>query len=180
MRRTIVGIGLLVVCLLAFSGGVVAQAGPPPEMKKWEPVVGKWTSEEEYRQSPAHDWENGSADWEIRFMEGGYFVVERGNWRIGGMLESTWLAVVGYDLHRETTISSLWSSDGYRDGITSGGWSGTTFTCHWSGFWADGRPVEGRCIWVYSADYRTVTGTCDEFKNGKWWNIRKAKGKRVD
>ena len=29
MRRTIVGIGLLVVCLLAFSGGVVAQDGPP-------------------------------------------------------------------------------------------------------------------------------------------------------
>ena len=147
-----------------------------PELKPYGPILGKWTSEMESRESPDGDWQKGSESYEVR--SGGFFVEFRGTDEIGGE-KTPWIEVVGYDPVMRTLVSSFYRSDGTM-GRVSSEWNGTALTVQFIRLTPE-REVQIRHVtWEYSSDFKSVTGTVEQFNDGKWWAVEKYKESKVE
>jgi hypothetical protein len=61
------------ILFFACTGPTVAQEiDLIPELKDWEPILGKWKTEYEIKENPTDKWKKGTASYEIR--SGGFFV----------------------------------------------------------------------------------------------------------
>ena len=166
------------ILFLACTGPTVAQEiSLTPELKNWEPVLGKWKGEFEVRESPTGDWKKGSASVENR--SGGFFLENRGTGELGGQQHS-WIEIIGYDPIQKSYVSSAFNSDGGRAGVTSMDWSGTTLRVNFTGVTAKREVEVGRVTWEYSSDFNSVTATTELFTDGKWWVAGKIKSTKVE
>jgi hypothetical protein len=167
------------VSLFSFFSPVFAQeADSNLRFKNLENLIGNWAADEEIRQSPAEDWEKGSSEWEVRWLPGGYVVQTSGKMRIAEE-ENTWIQVWGYHPAKDTVVSWYADSSGALGSVTSSGWDGTTFLSNWTDTAPDGIVLIGRCSWKHSSDFKSVTASCEQFTDGKWWTFRKAKGRKL-
>jgi hypothetical protein len=165
------------ILLFACTGPATAQEIElSPEMKKWEPLIGTWSREGEFRGSPTGAWEKGSATVEIR--SGGFFVEIRGTGERGGQ-ELSWIEIIGYDPIQRTYISSVFFGDGGWGRVTSMDWSGTTLTVNATAVTADREVQVARVIWEHSSDFKSATATLERFTDGKWWTFLKIKQTKV-
>jgi hypothetical protein len=178
MKGLVYAVALSFLALVICSPALAQNVKPSPELKKYEPIIGKWVYEDEQRESPSEPWSKAQMEQEVSWMPGGFFVQIDGKGTAFGN-EATWIEIVGFDPNAETFVSFFVTSAGDRGGVTSGGWSGSTFTCNWTTFQADGKSIIGRCTWKHPSDYTTVEGICDRFTDGEWWNFRKVKGKKI-
>jgi hypothetical protein len=175
MRRTLTAVATAVFFLACTA---TAQEIPlTPEMKKWEPILGKWKSENEVRKSPTGAWEKGS--WVYEYRSGGFFLDIRGVTEVGGQ-RTSWIEIVGYDPIQRGYVSSFFDSDGLRGGVTSMGWNGTTVTVNFIRITSERETEIGRGTWEYSADFKTVTLTSEMFTDGQWWNCFKLEDTKVE
>lgn len=167
---------LLSLVMLALSAAALAQtAAPNPELKKWEPVVGRWVNQEELRAKPDGPWEKVSSEWEIRWMPGGFFLDTPGRMTWANGKTVSWIEVVGYDPVRKSVFDSWFSSAGNL-GTMTWEWVGTTLKAQGTDVEPSGAQLTVRCSWVHSADYRSVEGTCEQLTDGSWWVNRRVKG----
>lgn len=171
---------LVVTSILFFActGPTIAQEIELiPELKGWEPVLGKWQSEFEERESPTGDWKKRSETYEIR--SGGFYVEIRGTGDVGGE-EISWIEIVGYDPVKGTQVSSFFDSGGTMGRVTSQDWSGTTLTLNFTNFTREREVQVRRNTWEHSSDFKSVTGTWEQFTDGKWWVAGKAQNTKVE
>lgn len=165
------------ILFFACTGPTVAQEIElSPELKNWEPVLGKWSYEVELRESPTAAWKKGSQVLEIR--SGGFFLELRGTGEIGGQ-ESSWMEIAGYDPIQKSYISSFFVSDGMRGHVTSMDWSGTTLRVNFTRVTAERETQIGRVIWEHSSDFKSLSGAFELFTDGEWWTSRKIKGTKL-
>jgi hypothetical protein len=163
------------VLFFACTGPTVAQEVPlTPEMKKWEPLLGKWSYELEVRESPTAAWKKESGTEEYR--SGGFYLEIRGL----GLEGSSRIEIVGYDPIQRGYISSTFMSNGGRANVTSMDWSGTTLTLQWNFVTAEREVQIRRNTWEVSADFKSITGTLERFTDGEWWICGKAKGTKFE
>ena len=168
-------VALLLVVMLALSVAALAQtATPNPEMQKWEPLIGRWVGQEEQRAKPDGPWEKLSSEWEIRWMPGKFFVETPGKMKWPDGRENSWTEVFGYDASRKTHFTSYFTNRGVVGTVTVL-WTGTTQKWEGVEVAADGTKTSFRCTWLYSSDYRSVEGTCEQLADGTWWVLRKVK-----
>jgi hypothetical protein len=166
------------ILFFACTGPTVAQEIKLiPELKEWEPLLGKWTSEMEFRESPDGAWEKESESFEVH--SGGFFVEFSVTDQIGGEKTSL-IEIVGYDPLKNTCVSSFFGSDGSRGTATSIGWSGTTQTANFTTVTAEREVQVNRSVWEYSSDFKSAAGTIEQFNDGKWWVVAKFKDTKVD
>jgi hypothetical protein len=148
-----------------------------PQMKKWEPLIGKWSYEVEERESPTADWKKGS--WSAEFRSGGFFVEIRGTGDLGGQKVS-WIEIRGYDPVQRGYISTFFFSNGSRGDVTSMDWSGTTLTTNFNFVTAERETQTWRHTMEHSPDFKSSTGTYEMFTDGNWWTVLKVKGTKVE
>jgi hypothetical protein len=148
-----------------------------PELKPYEPFLGKWTGELETRESPIGDWVKGPWTWDVR--SGGFFVEFRVTSELGGR-ETSGIEILGYGPIKRTFVSTSFRSDGSRGVATSEGWNGTTLGVNWTNFTADREVEVRRATWDFSPDFKSVTLTGEQFTDGKWWVSDKANNVKVD
>ena len=175
MKNALIVVGVSILILACTGPATAQEIELSPEMKVWEPILGKWSGEEEIRESPSGNWTKNSSEWEIR--SGGFFLEIRGTSGIGG---SSWIEVIGYDPLQSGYISSSFLSDGARAFVTAMDWSGTTLNLSWTLVTADREVQVRRNTWEHSADFKLVTGTFERFTDGEWWVCRKVKGTKVE
>jgi hypothetical protein len=169
---------LLLSAFLVLSAAVSAQTVTPnPELKKWEPVIGKWVNQEELRTKPDGPWEKVSSEWEIRRMPGGFFLDTPGRMTWANGKTVSWIEVVGYDAVKKSVFDAWFTSAG-NIGTATWEWVGTTLRAQGTEVEPNGGQLTVRCSWLHSPDYRSVEGTCEQLSDGKWWVNRKVKGTR--
>lgn len=171
---------LVVTSILFFActGPTVAQEIPlTPEMKKWEPILGKWQSEAKFRDGPEGVWQESSGTVESR--SGGFFLEVHWKGVFGGQDNSS-IEMVGYDPIQRTYVSSFFESNGRLGRVTSMGFIGTTVNVNWTAVTAERETQVGRVTWEYSSDFRSSTGTVEQFTDGKWWTSGEIKSTKVE
>lgn len=94
-------------------------------------------------------------------------------------VEVSFISTFGYDVHLETHVGGGFGSDGGRWTLTSGGWSGTTWSDNWTSSSPEGKVIFGRCTFEYNSDFTSDKGECQTFTDGKWWTDRKIKSTKV-
>ena len=175
--RSVLSLGVLLVFITTFSGPIMAQEAPiPDQIKKFEPIIGLWKNQEETRDSPASSWVKGSSDWELKWAVKGHCVQIDGKTSPGG----SYIELLGYDPHSNTIIASGFYSDGGSSYFSSAGWDGKICNFNVSATSPDGaiRNIY-KCAFVYTSDFKSFIGTCEQFTDGKWWVFRKVKGIKV-
>ena len=96
MKRTaVLLIGILLLATAAF-----AQMGPPkpgPEHQKLNYFVGNWTSEGDMKPGPMGPGDKVTVSEDSQWMDGGFFVVIRSNFKSAAMGNGSGIAFMGYD-----------------------------------------------------------------------------------
>jgi len=174
--RTTWRVAALSVIAVTVSVCTLAQpVTPTPQMKPWDRLVGKWVNQEELRLKPDGPWQKASSYWEIRWLNGGFFLETPGGMTMPDGQRLSWVQVYGYDPARKVQFTSYYQNNGVL-GTGTWEWSGTTTKEDGVEVAPDGAKNTYRCVFVMSADYRTSEGTCEWFTNGNWWVFRKVKG----
>jgi hypothetical protein len=175
MRRVLI-LGTMLILVIAFTGPVMAQESPiPDQIKKFEPIIGYWENQEEQRDSPTGSWVKSSSEWEVNMVLDGYCVQFENK-------DSFWgssVELAGYDPKLNAVVSYFFVTNGTKGSVISSGWEGTTNNVFWEYTLPDGTSRFGKCAWVYTSDFKSLTGTCEQFTDGKWWVMRKVKGTKV-
>jgi hypothetical protein len=111
MKRT----SVLSISLLLITAAAFAQMGPPkpaPELKKLDYFLGAWTSDGDAKPGPMGPGgkftESGHGEW----MDGGFFLVIRSDFKGGAMGNSTGTAYMGYDPQEKVYTYDAFSSLG--------------------------------------------------------------------
>ena len=102
---------LVIMSILSFActGPATTEIELTPELKNWEPAIGKWSSEIETRDNPTDAWKKGSAIYEVH--SGRFFVGFSGTDETEGE-ERSLTERFGYDPIQRGIVSSLSMSDG--------------------------------------------------------------------
>src|ERR1035437_9639209 len=111
MKRT----SVLSISILLITAAAFAQMGPPkpaPELKKLDYFLGAWTSDGDAKPGPMGPGgkftESGHGEW----MDGGFFLVIRSDFKGGAMGNSTGTAYMGYDPQEKVYTYDAFSSLG--------------------------------------------------------------------
>jgi len=167
------------VCLT--SASLAQQPSPPPrpapELKDWEVWVGDWTMVGTAKDGPTEP--EYKVEWSLhgRSILGCFFVQVDHIWRGKGP-EQHWVEILSYDPIKKIHTLSGFASDGtawvatatFAAGTSPE--SGTTIT-------ADGKVIEWKNTWVFSADRMSVTGTQESEQDGIRWTSCVVKGTKV-
>ena len=167
--------------LFAFTSPLMAEnvkMKENPKCKNWNSMIGTWKIEEQRRLNPEEEWFNVSNQFKFEWILGGSFIQIAFHEKTD-VGELSGVEISGYDEGMSTHFSSFFSSDGSSGGVTSGDWDDTTYAVNWTTYNPDGTRIVGRCNWKQAPDFKSTTGICDRFTDGKWWTFRKAKGNKV-
>ena len=111
MKRT----SVLSISILLITAAAFAQMGPPkpaPELKNLDYFLGAWTSDGDAKPGPMGPGgkftESGHGEW----MDGGFFLVIRSDFKGGAMGNSTGTAYMGYDPQEKVYTYDAFSSLG--------------------------------------------------------------------
>ena len=174
--RSVLIMGIVLILTIAFTCPVMAQEAPVPEqIKKFEPIIGYWKNQEETRNSPTDSWVKSSSEWELKWAVEGHCVLIDGRTATGG----SYMELYGYDPNLNTVIASSFNSEGGKSYCSSSGWDGTIYNFNVSSTAPDGSESIVRCAFVHSSDFKSQTGTCEMFTDGRWWVFRKVQGTKV-
>ena len=177
MKNALIVVGVSILILACTGPATAQEIELSPELKNWEPVLGKWSYEVEFRESPTSEWKKGSLIWEFR--SGGFFVEIRKTGELGGPKHSG-IEIFGYDPFKRTYVSSFFNSNGIRGGVTSMDWSGTTLNVNATIATAERETFPIRVSWEHSSDFKSVMATFETFTDGTWWISRKMQGSKVE
>ena len=174
--RNLVVVGVLLIFIITFAGPIMAQEAPiPDQIKKFEPVIGLWKNQEEFRDSPMSSWEKSSSEWEYSWL------LERHCVRVDGKTstEGPYLEIMGFDPQLNTIIGYGFDTIGGKWSFTSAGWDGGVLNFNVTDSHPGRSDIIARCSFVFPSDFKSFTGTCEQFTDGKWWVLRKVKGTKV-
>jgi hypothetical protein len=174
----IAGAALISAVILVFTATLVQAEGVSPHIKNWEQAIGHWVNEEELKESPDGPWQQVSSEWDWRLMPGGFFAESPGRIKFPDG-DISWIQVWGFDPVDQATFHHWFSSDGSH-GTGTFEWSGTTLNENDRIILADGTELAERCAQKYSADFSSMTMTCERLTDGEWWIVRKVKGKKTN
>lgn len=174
--RSVLSLGAVLILIITFTGPIMAQEAPIlDQIKKFEPVIGLWKNQEETRESPNGSWVKGSSEWELKWAVEGHCVQIDGIGASGG----SYMELFGYDPNLKTVIATGFGSEGGKWACSSSGWDGKEYNLNVSSTAPDGSESIVRCTFVHSSDFKSFTGTCEQFTDGRWWVFRKVKGTKV-
>ena len=164
------------IIVLAFTSMATAQKIElTPQMKAWEPVLGKWSGNEESRNSPTGTWRKNSVEWEHRSE--GFCLINRFNI---GVEENVHIEIIGYDPVKKCYVGTSFGGDGTWHSINSTGWNGTVHILNWTDTTVDRKVEIGRTTMEYSPDFKSVQGTVEVFTAGKWWSKLRIQGTKIE
>lgn len=140
---------IMSILIFACTGVTAEKIELAPEMKEWEPFVGKWLSEIEIRESPTAEWQKLEGTMEVRSE--GYFLEVRRAFKLGEQ-EFSSIEIIGFDPLKRTYIASGFSSTGGHADVTSMDWNGTTLNVNFTASTAERDVQIKRVIWEFSSD----------------------------
>ena len=178
MKRSAIAVGLVLLLFAVASQAQTPGPKPGPEHQKMHVWLGDWTIDEETRDSPSEPWYKISGTLQVRLMPGGFFNEARWKANIKGQ-EVSGIDIGGYDPIKKVYFSSGFGSDGSRGGVTSDVYKGNIEEVNYTIMFADGKRMEARCTWNFAADSMSVSGSCEQLTDGKWWPFRKTKLAKV-
>ena len=170
---------VVIVGIVAFGLAPSRAEEAASQIKRFEPAIGHWVNEELHRASPDAPWQQGSSEWDIKFMPGGLVVETPGHLKVGEGQVVSWVQVYGFDPVNQTHFSRWFASDGgYGSNLFD--WAGRTVRERGSETLADGTQETVRCDWTFDADFGSAEFACERITNGKWWVFRKGAGKKTN
>ena len=111
---------IMSIFLLAFSGPVMADSvkmKDNPKCKQWHSVIGQWSQDVEYRDSPGTEWTKRTARLHFEWILDGSFVQMKGQNSEG----RSFLNTFGYDDRLGTEVGGGFQNKGFRWILNSGG-----------------------------------------------------------
>jgi len=178
MKRSAIAVGLVLLLFAVASQAQAPGPTPGPEHQKMHVWLGDWTIDEETRDSPTEPWYKNTFTMQVRLMPGRFFNEARWKGNIKGQ-DVSGVEIEGYDPIKKVNFTSFFGSNGWRGGVTSAVYKGNMEEVNYTGMFADGKRIEARCTWNFAADSMSVSGSCDQLSDGKWWPFRKVKGVKV-
>jgi hypothetical protein len=161
------------ILVLASNFASFAQpAKPGPEQQKMHVWLGDWVWEAETRDSPTEAWYKGSWTGQVRLMPGGFFIEFRWKGTVKGT-EMTLVEIEGYDPVKKVNVTAFFNSDGTMGNVTSAIYKGSTEEVKYTSIDATGKRLEARCTWNFGADSMSLSGSCEQLTDGKWWLFRR-------
>jgi hypothetical protein len=121
---------------LAFAGALLLSAAasaqmpapkPGPEQKKLDYFVGNWTCDGDVKPSPMGPGFKVTSSDELKWMDGGFFVVMHSQYQSKGMGDGTAAAVLGYDADEKKYTYNEFNSRG-ESLVSRGTVEGDTWT----------------------------------------------------
>ena len=165
---------LTAVFCLGFAplGAVMAQKMKEnPNCKQWHSVIGTWTGEVEYRDSPTAQWKKGPRGTNrIEWVLDGAAIQMSGNDD-----KTSRIGIFVYENRLDAHVGGGYSSDGSRFVLNAGNWDGLNWTGNWTSYPSSGKAFIGHCTFNYESDFTSATAECQQFTNGQWWTNRKVK-----
>ena len=174
----IAGAALISAIFLVSAAALVQAEGVSPHIRNFERIIGHWVNEEELKESPDAPWQQVSSEWDWRLMPGGFFAESPGRIKFPDGDDISWIQVWGFDPVDQATFTHWFASNGAH-GHGKFEWSGTTLDEEDRVILADGTELTERCVQIFSADFSSMTMTCERLTDGKWWIARKVKGKKT-
>ena len=175
--RSILSLGALLIFIITFTCPVMAQEIElTPQMKEWEPVLGKWSGTSEYRESPSGTWIKESLEWE--YQSRGFCLENR--WKSKGEEDYSMIEIIGYDPVKKCYVDIGFRDDGSWISITSMGWSGATLNLNLTDTSVNGKVSVSRCSWEYSPNFKSARVIAEDFTNGKWWTSWKMEATKIE
>ena len=162
----------IVVVMLSTAAAPAQSSKPGPEHQRMHVWLGDWVWEEETRDSPTEDWLKSSWTGQARLMPGGFFVESRWKGDVKGQ-EVTSVEIEGYDPIKKTNVTSYFNSDGTMGNVTSAIYKGNLEEVRYTSIGANGKRFEARCTWNFGADSISLSGSCEQLKDGEWWLFRR-------
>jgi hypothetical protein len=169
--RSVAIIAVIVVLISTFTA-FGQSAKPGPVHQKMHVWLGDWTWEEEVRDTPTGAWYKTTWTGQVRLMQGGFFNQFRFKGNVKGR-EVTSLEIEGYDPIKKTNVTSFFDSDGTMGHVTSATYEGNKEEVEWYSVDAIGKRIQARCTWNFSSDSMSLSGSCEQLTDGKWWLFRK-------
>ena len=137
MRNALILVVTLIL-IIAFTGIATAQKIElTPQMKAWEPVLGKWSGAGESKDNPTGKWTKSSLEVETR--SGGFYV--ENHWKVVREgKENLGVELFGYEPLKKCYVAIGFGDDGsWSSTIPSMGWDGTTLNFNKTITTADGK-----------------------------------------
>jgi hypothetical protein len=178
MKPVFIALGVLVLALSFVQPAVGQQENAPQRFVNLDRLAGTWQGQEEVREGPDEEWEQGTSEWTVRWLPGKYLAETSGTLVIGDR-EISWIQMWGFDPRIESMVSWYGNDRGAVGTVTSAGWDGTTFTVNFTESTPGGETVIGRGNWEHSPDFKSVRGTFERFSDGRWWTFRQVTGKKI-
>jgi len=178
MRSIMIVVGMMILVVAVALNAQAPAPKPGPEHQKMYVWLGDWTWDEEARDSPSGPWYRTPGSMQVRLMQGGFFIEFRWKSNIKGQ-EVSGVEIEGYDPIKKVNLTSFFASNGARGGVTSAVYKGNVEEVSYAEMSADGKKIEARCTWNFAADALSVSGSCEQLTDGKWWPFRRSKGTKV-
>lgn len=154
-----------------------AQKQPSPEIKKFEAFVGKWSLDEVDEDCPFGPAGIFTCDTEIRFVQNGFAVEERGT-GTGASAPFTYATLYFYDPTAHTLKSVYYNSDGLTM-LADCTFDGDSLKSAWTQE-EKGRRYQCRQIWTVAPDRKTSKYEWTYSEDGSTWKtVCKGTGKKI-
>lgn len=161
-----------------YSRGTATRAGdvertPGPEIRKFEILIGKWKMEERDEDSPFGPAGHGSYETEIRFVQNGFAVEERGQGTFRPDHGASNHYTYGFNYFHDPSVNRMktlfYDSAGYG-GVGEGAFDGRTWRCHWTQE-ANGKNYHCRNVTTVAPDGKSFDYEYSYSEDGATWKV---------